>query len=417
MNEKKQKEIKKKKMLSLEKDVLEVDFQEKKIKNDSRTTRVIAWWNGLTQKKKIVYLSFVVLSVFALIVFSSLLFKAFGLGKWDKESPVDHQPVSVLESNEEKVEPKNYESPLTGKLVTKTVYDQIVQKRPLAIVVENHIDARPQSGLNEADIVWEALAEGGISRFMPIYLENQPDKVGPVRSLRKYYLDWVSELRDGLVMHIAYAHTDNPETNALGYIYIYDIKSLSLFAPQSFWREKKRDAPHNAYSSTQVLWQRAEDKNWIGIVDLQKWQFKEDQKQESRGDVSKISYNWQGEVKTDYSAEWDFDSKNNHYLRTHNGKLHIDEDTKDQIFARNLVLQIVPARYTIDTDGKSRLIYDLIGEGEVYVLLDGDKIEGKWKKADRISRTKYFNSEDKEIKFNRGRTWIAVLPSGSKWSF
>ena len=63
------------------------------------------------------------------------------------------------------------------------------------------------------------------------------------------------------------------------------------------------------------------------------------------------------------------------------------------------------------------LIYDLFGEGEAYILLDGNKIEGKWKKADRISRTKYFDLEDKEVKFNRGRTWIAVLPSGSKWNF
>lgn len=380
-------------------------------KSEGKKFQLRIWWKGLTKKQKILYLSLAGLTIILLIIGGIFIFKALGLGKWDKDTTGEKSQVS--EEATPKEEPKDHESPLSGRLITKSEYEKIMQRRPMGVILENHVDARPQSGLNEADIVWEALAEGGISRFMAVYLENEPDKVGPVRSLRKYFLDWVSELRDGLIMHIGYAHTDNPDTNALGYVYTYDVKALGLFLSHPFWRVTTRLAPHNAYSSVKDLWVKAADKGWTGVIDLDRWQFKDPAK-DNFGEVKEISFNWQGWGATDYSVKWTFDPIKNRYLREHNGVPHIEAQTDEQITAKNVVIQLHNWHYTVDTDGKSRLVYDLLGEGEAYVFIDGKVIEGKWKKADRVSRTKYYDENGKEIEFNRGRTWISVLPTGSE---
>lgn len=354
------------------------------------------------------------LIILGIIIF--LLFKAFGLGKWDGNSPIVGNPENTNSANIKEA-PKDHESPLTGNLITKNEYDEISKRRPLAVIIENHSDARPQSGLNDADIVWEALAEGGISRFMPVYLENSPDKVGPVRSLRKYFLDWVSELRDGLIMHVGYADTDNVDTDALGYVYTYDIKSLALFTPATFWRASDRSAPHDAYTSVKDLWLKAVDAGWTNIIDLDEWQFKENELAVNFGTTKKISFNWSSWGVTDYSVNWAFDPTTDSYLRDHNGIAHLDAESGDPISAQNVILQVCNSTYYTDSDDKTRLIYDLFGEGPAYVFRDGQVISGTWKKESRVSRTKYFDAEGAEILFNRGRTWISVLPTGSEITY
>lgn len=366
------------------------------------------------KKKTILFTLLGILGMAILIVGIYVLAKAFGLGKWeDKGENTDKSEATETA----KIEVKDHESPLTGNLITQKTYDKLAMKRPLSIIVENHVDARPQSGLNEADVVWEALAEGGISRFMAIFLENQPDKVGPVRSIRKYFLDWNAELRDGLIMHVGYAETDNPDTNALGYIYQYDVKSLGIFVGNSFWRDSDRVAPHDAYTSTKELWKAAADQGWTEIIDLEKRQFKDDSLQKDQNTIKEVSFNWEGWGQTDYSVKWTYDLSHNVYLREQNKVKHVDSETGDQVFAKNVVLMICDSQYTQDTDGKTRLVYNLIGEGEARIFLDGKAIEGKWKKLNRVSRTKFYNEDNVEIKFNRGRTWISVLPTGSEITY
>ena len=401
----------KEKIIKLDVDGKEIQDQKIILETKKKQSKLSTWFQSLNKTQKILYSVLFIVLLGVLIAGSIFLFKALGLGKWENDNPVVNKSESTV-SMTQKEEPKDYESPLTGILITKTKYDEIAKRRPMGVIIENHIDARPQSGLNETDVVWEALAEGGISRFMAVYLENAPDKVGPVRSLRKYFLDWISEFRDGLIMHIGYADTDNPDTDALGYVYKYDVKALGLFVSNNFWRVSTRVAPHNAYVSVKDLWQKAEEKSWTNIVDLTKWKFKEDGKQAALGEIKEIFFNWQGWGVTDYSVKWIFDSEKNIYLREQNTVKHTE--TGDQITAKNVILQINPMNYTVDTDSKSRLIYNLIGEGDAYIFRDGKVIKGKWKKSDRVTRTTYYDEAGAEIKFNRGRTWISVLPVNSE---
>ncbi len=373
-------------------------------------SKLAQWWHNLSVNQKRLVVALSILVPIFIVLLGLLLFRAFGLGKWGT------QPNDGKNSTSEsatKTEVAVYESPLTGNLITKTKYEEITQHRPLSIMIENQVDARPQSGLNQADVVWEALAEGGISRFMAIYLENSPDKVGPVRSLRKYFLDWNAELRDGLIMHIGTADTDDPNTDALGFVTTYNVKALGFLLENSSWRVSDRYAPHNAYSSTSELWRKSEDKGWSGIVELDKWKFKADVKVVTLNEVKPISFDWWQWEENDYSVTWEYDSNQNIYLRSQGNEAHVDSETGDQLDAKNVVFQICDAYYTVDTDGKTRLVYDLIGEGPAKIFLDGTEIEGTWKKSDRIARTKYFDEAGQEIEFNRGRTWISVLPTGS----
>jgi len=110
-------------------------------------------------------------------------------------------------------EPKTETCPINGQLYTKTERAIWEGRRPLGVIIENHTDARPQSGLNSADVVYEAVAEGGITRFMGIFycgVAAMDTDLGPVRSARTYFLDWISEYGE----YPLYAHVGGANCNA-----------------------------------------------------------------------------------------------------------------------------------------------------------------------------------------------------------
>ncbi len=134
-------------------------------------------------------------------------------------------------------------SPLTGVSVSP----QLASRPITAIMVENSPEARPQSGLVDAGVVYEAIAEGGITRFVTFFQEAQPEVVGPVRSLRPYYIDWVRQF-DAAVAHVG------GSTQALRQVKAFGVKDLDEFANAgAYWRDSARYAPHNAYTSTENL--------------------------------------------------------------------------------------------------------------------------------------------------------------------
>jgi hypothetical protein len=99
-----------------------------------------------------------------------------------------------------KLKPKKielYRAPLSGRMVEK----EKTTRKPIAVVVENHPDARPQSGLNDAALVFETFAEGGITRFLAVFQENDVANIGPVRSARPYFVEWATSLK-ALFAHV-----------------------------------------------------------------------------------------------------------------------------------------------------------------------------------------------------------------------
>ncbi len=305
-------------------------------------------------------------------------------------------------------EPKTEESVINGTLFTKTEMAKLESRRPVAVMINNHSEARPQSGLNSADIVFEALAEGGITRYLAIFWSETPEKVGPIRSARQYYLEWLSPF-DPLYIYDGCADTTNPKTDACGNIYAYNIKRIATIGAWR-WNDGKRYAPHNEYSSLESAWEYAEGKNWDSMPDIDTWKFKKDATLENRGLRTKVKITFHERLNNSgaYDTVWTYDNKKNVYFKETGGKIHIDQETNTQVYAKNLVIQEVVL--TPSYDDKGRIILTTIGEGKATIFIDGKITTGTWKKLSRTGRTKYYDSEGNEVLFNRGRTWISAVP-------
>lgn len=324
----------------------------------------------------------------------------------EKNPSIYKEGLSLLSKPEE---PRTEVSPLNGLLFSKKEMDEMKRRRPVAVMINNHVEARPLSGLNYADIVIEANAESGITRHLVIFWSKAPEKVGPIRSARQSYLEWASEY-DPIYIHDGCAETNDPRTNACGNIHQYGIKSISTIGA---WRSNEggRVAPHNEYSSVKNAWAYAKKMNWDSFPStIGSWKFKRDDPMEERGSKTTVKVQFHTRLVNGglYDSTWKYQPSTNSYLREIGGKTDKDTETNTQIQAKVIILQEV--KVVPSGDDKGRLITSTTGEGKAVILQDGNITYGKWKKTDRTSRTKYFDSSDKEIEFNRGRIWISMIP-------
>jgi len=307
-------------------------------------------------------------------------------------------------------EPKTEESPLNGLLFSKKEMDVMKGRRPVAVMINNHSEARPQSGLTSADIVYETNAESGITRYLGIFWSNAPAKVGPIRSLRQYYLEWASEY-DPLLLRDGCAESTDPKANACGNVHTYGIKDLSTIGAWR-WNDGRRYAPHNEYTSITNAWDYAKKKGWDSFPSsIKKFEFKNDAEVQDRGEktVVKTVFHMRINNSGAYDAIWTYDPQTNSYFRKIGGKIDIDQESGTQVSAKNIVIQKI--QMYPSSDGTARIVIPTEGEGEAVILQDGKIINGKWKKSSRTERTMFYDSNGKSIKFNRGRIWIAAIPT------
>lgn len=384
---------------------------------------------NLTKFQKSLVLAIV--SVLAYAFSTSLSYSLFASFQSSTSNLVSTLPGPSSTLVEDPKEPKTESCPLNGAMHTKKAKDAWELRRPLAIMIENHTEARPQSGLSSADIVYEAVAEGGITRFMAVFLCNLADtQVGPVRSARTYFLDWVSEYgkKGALYAHVGGANAPGP-ANALGQIIDYEMLDLNQFSIgfPTFWRDYQRlghsvATEHTMYSTTQKLWEVASKRGWVatdsaGIrwdTDFTPWKFKEDT---SGGTTSQINVSfWDGYG--DYGVLWDYDKSCNCYKRKNGGTVHNDFNTNQQLSSKVVIVQFEKESHANDGyEGNVHLLYQTKGQGKVLVFQDGNVVEGTWNKQKRTSRTLYLDKAGKEVSFNRGVIWIQTVPEGSKVTY
>jgi hypothetical protein len=330
-------------------------------------------------------------------------------------------PGPGQDQEEDPSAPRTEQCPLDGVMHTKKAKDFWSKRRPLAVMIENHLEARPQSGLNSADVVYEAVAEGGITRFMGVFYCNLSDaQVGPVRSARTYFLDWLSEY-DALYAHVGGANTPGP-ANALGQIIDYKIKDLNQFSIgfPTFWRDYQRlgravATEHTMYSTTAKLWEIGAKRGWTNVdekgVSWDKsfvpWKFKDDS---SGTSASKVDvFFWKNG--NDYKVEWNYDSSCNCYKRKNGGQDHTDLNKKEPIAPKNVVIRFqVESNANDGYPGNVHLLYGTKGQGKALILQDGKVIKGTWAKQSRTSREIFKDESGKEILFNRGQIWLQSVP-------
>ena len=292
-----------------------------------------------------------------------------------------------------------YFSRLDGKAVNieNEQYPNVV-----AIMIDNHIDARPQFGLDQAKIIYEAPVEGNITRLMAIFAQaQQVEQVGPVRSARTYFIDWLDEYQNTMYMHSG----GSPE--ALKFLksnkfLFYNVDEFSY--ENYYWRDSSHNAPHNLFSSSkkwQAMYLAITEKEEIKKYDS--WKFSEKIITTSTQDVSSISIPFNKE----YIVKWKYNSSSKLYQRYINEKEHKVNNNK-QLTSRNILIQFVNTKI-IDNEGRRSM--QTTGSGEARILRDGKLIWGKWIKSDREAQTKFYDNNDYEVSLSSGNTWVEVVPS------
>jgi len=323
--------------------------------------------------------------------------------------------------------PKTEACPLNGQMYSKQQRDWWEKHRPLGVMIENHENARPQSGINSADVVYEIVAEGGITRTLSIFYCQVPVQVGPVRSARTYFLDFMSEYGDApLYAHVGGANTPGP-ADALGQINEYgwggynDLNQFSIEFP-TFWRDYNRlghstATEHTMYSTTDKLWKFAEDKRGLGAEgeDGTPWdkgftpyKFKNT---ESKGKAQTVHIeHWEGH--SDYLIDWVYDPATNSYNRKTGGVSHVDKNTGKPLNAKNIVVLYMTETNANDGyENNAHLLYDTEGTGNATIYMDGKAIKGKWSKDSRTDKTILTGANGDEIELNRGKVWFHVIPT------
>ncbi len=306
---------------------------------------------------------------------------------------LDLTPIKVKKPAPAKV----YYSPLTGNKVA----DEAATKQAItAIMIENSPDARPQSGLKQAGIVYEAIAEGGITRYLALYQEAKPQIIGPVRSLRMYYLDWAAGYGAGIV-HFGGSAASLAEVGNGQY------HNLDLMVGNSYWRATDRYAPHNVYTSFEKLDALESSKGYTSSS-FTGWPREDGKVAEAASQNAKtIDVVISNSL---FNSHYDYDAASNTYLRSVGGEP--SNDREDGRIAPNVVVALKVDMNTVMEDGYRESI-TTTGAGGAVVFQNGTATECTWRKNSRTEPLQLTDTNGKELTFNRGQTWVAAVPNGS----
>lgn len=287
-------------------------------------------------------------------------------------------------------------SPLTGVKVA----DAATTKQPVTgVMIENSPDARPQSGLKQGGIIYEAIAEGGITRFLVLYQEAKPQLIGPVRSVREYDADWLLPYNAGLA-HVGGSAAALSMIRSGG-----NWRDLDQFFNSGYyWRSTDRYAPHNVYTSFAKLDALNQAK---GYTTSQFTGFKRtDGKPAATKDATHIAINFSGAL---YNTVYDYNTDCNCYGRSQAGAPHLDRE--DGQITPSVVIALHVQETTIMQDGARESI-QTSGNGKATIFQNGTAIEATWHKANQQAPLGFTDAKGQSIALVRGQTWIAAVPDG-----
>ncbi|MDI6600732.1 MAG: DUF3048 domain-containing protein [Thermoanaerobacteraceae bacterium] len=286
----------------------------------------------------------------------------------------------------EKEEVRTYASKTTG------ISDSLPGDRLFAVIIENTPAARPQSGLIDADIVYEVLAEGGITRFLALFNNTYPEVVGPVRSARPYFVDiakgWGAEF-----VHVGGSTQAYIDIQKLK---LGDFDAMHMDKP--FFKDKSRKDPHATYISLKAL------KEIKSVSNGYNYQFKFNDKGNSR-EVSSIDIPYN----KDFDIKYIYDEEDGHYMRYIGDKAHTDRESGKQLYADNMIIEFHRHR-VLDNEG--RLEITMAGSGDAVIISGGREIKCLWERTGETSPVKYYDENGEEVLLNPGKTWINIVPTG-----
>jgi hypothetical protein len=287
-------------------------------------------------------------------------------------------------------------SPLDGLPTT----NEKINRRPLAVMIENTPSARPQAGLDQASVVYEGITEGGITRFLAIYLENDPKVIGPVRSARPHFI-YLAQGYDAAFVHCG---------ESLEALEAFDrdptIRNLDQMQyGTSFWRDNKRRKPHNLYTSSEKLRAAVTKLGWDGVANPPSFAAGP---AITEGTAARdVTLRFGGAA--GYDLRLVYDEKKGGYLRYMDGKAHVDAVTGKPLVMKNVIIQDVDAAPFADSKLET-LNVTVLGGGSGYVLSNGLKRVITWQKDSENALTKYADYGGAPLPWQPGAFWVILLP-------
>jgi len=331
--------------------------------------------------KKYQYIVLAILAIISLSV-GGLIYSLF--------NSIDYSTTTVNKSA--KKPPQKYYSPLTGAEVSEAD-----TKRPvIGVMIENSPEARPQSGLKDAGMIFESVAEGGITRFLVLYQEAKPALIGPVRSVRPHFASWVAAFDAGL------AHVGGSDI-ALGKLRSGQIKDLDqFFNSAAYYRASNRAAPHNMYTSAEKLFQLSTSKGWSSSNFTS---FKRSKKEAPL--QTPVAKTITVPVSTGlFAVNFDWDPATNTYLRSQGGAAHIDREG-GRIAPKVVVVLQVP--HDVIRDSNNYSYPNVIGSGKAWLFQNGSASEINWAKSADNQQIKLTDATGVEVELNAGQTWFSAI--------
>lgn len=302
-------------------------------------------------------------------------------------SPVE--PVEPVEAGPAQPGPAPREiCPLTG-------LPEMKPGVPVAVVIDNHRDALPQSGVAAAEVVYEAVTEGGITRLLAIFHCVPGEKIGPVRSARPYFAYIAKEW--GAI----FAHCGGLEKDVAPIQELKVLDANELLNPTGFWREKGRSSPHNLYTSVEALRKRLGLESTSARVS-KRWEFVP----WSASPVKGIEVRYSKKYSVCYVLRQGSTGPGS-YRRLVNGSESMDEDGAP-IEVSNVIVQAVPTKVVYEDGGVEMR---LIGQGKAWYLLGGRAFTGSWKKDSPSQVTQFTDDKGKAVALSPGKTWIQIVPA------
>lgn len=278
---------------------------------------------------------------------------------------------------------------------------EIAKRRPIGIVIENHPEARPQSGLSEADIVYEILTEGGITRFLAIFQNNEPRQIGPIRSARPTF-NFLANSWSAAFAHVGGSDQALEELSADKYKSLTDINEF--YNGDYFNRDNQRTAPHNVYTSIPKIREYLNKKGASSWSKIDTWKFADAANNTPVQETTEIDIPFSG---NGYAVTYKYDPTKNEYERYIGGKKAIDNGNSSVISPKNIIVLFADAEY-LPVKDTTTVIPNLTEAGQAYVFNNGRLQKGAWEHSD--GKLSLLNENNTDLPLQPGQIWVSILP-------
>lgn len=275
--------------------------------------------------------------------------------------------------------------------------EELLNNRPIVVVIDNHPKARWQAGISEAEIVYEVEAEAPYTRYLAVFQTKEPLRIGPVRSARPYMI-YLAFNHSAIFAHVGGSN------DAFAKLKTLSVANMDGLYTSKMWRfnQTKKYAPHNLYTDIKSIREFADSKGYKKDVEYSGFNFNDE-------DIDLISDNSAEYIKIIYSksntSEYRYDKETKLYIRYKDGEKHLDENNDVAITAKNIIIYSVDKKLL---DNEGRLHLGVVGKGTGKYILNGISTDITWSKESEKSAT-VFMSGDVELKLNPGNTWIQII--------